>query len=267
MPKPATQRLKITGLSLAFFGLTSAVLSWVLLARLGILALLPALRERDWLPVAAAVGALVGVTRLNRVLHVFTAAVLGLWLVVCFTPLAGRLARPLKLESPPAPADAVVVLSSSIQSDGDFCDAALERFVHGLELAHAELAPRLVLPELPPPAGSFRTAGGGLAARLGIRCPIESVGPVRDTHDEALLVSRLARERGWKRILLVTAPTHSRRAALTFRKTGLEVISSPCREVRYDLENPRLPSERILAFADSIYEIVGLQIYRSRGWA
>ena len=106
-----------------------------------------------------------------------------------------------------------------------------------------------------------------LAARLKVRCPVTTVGPVRDTHDEAVLVSRLASEQGWRKILLVTSPTHSRRASLTFRKAGLEVVSTPCRETRYDLENLLKWSDRLQAFSSAMHEIVGLRIYRSRGWA
>ena len=49
---------------------------------------------------------------------------------------------------------------------------------------------------------------------LGIKCELLSVSPVRSTRDEALLVGQLAKERGWKSVLLVTSPTHSRRAPL-----------------------------------------------------
>jgi uncharacterized SAM-binding protein YcdF (DUF218 family) len=82
-----------------------------------------------------------------------------------------------------------------------------------------------------------------------------------------MLVRRLARDRHWKRILLVTSPTHSRRALLTFRRAGLDAVSVPCRETRYYLEDPRLPGDRLRAFSDALYEIIGLQVYRLRGWA
>src|SRR5438067_2353549 len=91
----------------AFFGAISAALSWAVLAELGITQIVPAFRGRAWI-VAAVVGAgvLIGVTRLARVMHTITGFLLAVWLVVCLTPLPGRLARPLKTESPPVPADA-----------------------------------------------------------------------------------------------------------------------------------------------------------------
>jgi uncharacterized SAM-binding protein YcdF (DUF218 family) len=263
-----TRTLPVSLLGLALAGAASALLSWVLLDQLGILWLIPPLRGRDELVLAAAAfGLVIGITKACRVLHGLTVLVVACWGTVFLSPLAVRMVRPLKVEQPPAPADAVVVLASRIQPDGDFTEHALARMVRGLELAQGKFASRLVVSELPLPAGSHAAAATGLANRLGVHCAIESVGPVEDTHDEALLVGRLARERGWRRILLVTSPTHSRRAVAAFRKTGLEVVSTPCRETRYDLENPRRPGERLRAFADALHEIVGLQIYRMRGWA
>jgi len=252
----------------AFFGAVSAALAWAVLVELGISQLVPALRERGWM-VAAVVGggALIGITRASRVLHVLTGILLAVWLAVSLTPVAGRMARPLKTESLPVRADAVVVLSSAVHPDNSFTDAALARLVRGLELVQGKYAPKLVLTELGPPWGSYTAATQQLTARLGIACPIETLGPVRSTHDEAVLVSRLARDRGWKRILLVTSPTHSRRALLTFRRAGLDTVSVPCRETRYYLEDPRFPSDRLRAFSDALYEIIGLQVYRLRGWA
>ena len=258
--------------SRAFHGMTSAVLSWLLLDQLGLIGLISALRGRENLIIAAAViGAMMGTTRAHRALHGATILIFGLWLVVCLTPLAGRLAGSLREESPPVEAHAVVVLGSNIQPDNDFTDAALARLMRGIELIQSRYAPHLILTEVPStsakPAGSHTQAAKDLAARLQVRCPVTTVGPVTDTHDEAVLVSRLARERGWTKILLVTSPTHSQRASLTFRKAGLEVISTPCRETRYDLENLIKWPDRLQAFSSAMHEIVGLRVYRSRGWA
>jgi len=258
---------RVTRGMLAFTGLTSAVLTWALMDDLGLMGLLPFLRGSfPTVLIAAALGALIGLTRARILLHLSAVAAIVLLFVVCYSPLAARLAQPLKLESPPAKADAIVVLAAQIQPDNDFEYHSQARIVRGLELMKGKFAPRLVLTELPPPYGSHRVAVATLTARLGIACPLVTVGPVRNTHDEAVLVNRLARERGWKRVLLVTSPTHSRRSALTFRKAGLEVISTPCRETYFDLEKLDKPGDRINAFEAAMHEIVGLRIYRARGW-
>jgi uncharacterized SAM-binding protein YcdF (DUF218 family) len=99
-----------------------------------------------------------------------------------------------------------------------------------------------------------------------LNVPVHEIGPMRDTHDEAVGVARLARERGWKEILLVTSPTHTRRAAATFEKTGLRVRVLPSAETEYDLRRLDTPGDRIPAFHDWIKETVGWNVYRRRGW-
>lgn len=268
MPKPSAKSVSTTFAALAFYGMTSAALAWITLDQLGILWLARWMRGKNWLvlPVVL-VGAVLGMTKLNRLVHFLAAASFCLWLTVILTPFSGWLARPLKIESAPAPADAVVVLSSWMQPDGDFSNHAESRLIKGLELVHAKYAPRLVLTELPPPRDLYTKSAGEMAKRLGVDCPIETVGPVRDTHDEAELISRLARDKGWKRLLLVTSPTHTRRAVLTFRKAGLDVISTPCRETEYNLENPVRAEDRLRAFVEGVRERIGLLSYQWRGWA
>jgi uncharacterized SAM-binding protein YcdF (DUF218 family) len=103
-------------------------------------------------------------------------------------------------------------------------------------------------------------------AHLGLEHELLTVGPVRSTREEALLVAKLFRERGMRRVLLVTSPTHSRRAAAAFERERLEVVSSPATETRFDLERLSEPDERLFAFGTLLHERVGLQVYRWRGW-
>lgn len=265
-PAPGITRDKRTGM---FFGAMSGLLSGILLDQLGTLDLLPMLRRESlWtILILALLGAWLGAGRARRVLHGVTSTVFGLWLVVSLSPLADGLVRSIYIESPPEAADAVVVLGSYIQPDNDFSNTALTRLTRGLELVRESYAPRLVLPEIKPPAGSYATATNALAERLDIPITVETVGPVSNTHDEAMLISALARQRGWKKILLVTSPTHIRRAAATFRKTGLIVVPTPSRETSYNAEAPHTADERRRAFGDAVREIVGLWMYQRRGWA
>jgi len=244
-----------------------ALLIWFICRDLGLLDLFPLWRGATATVFGAAVlGAVLGLTRARALVSGGAILSLALWLVVAFTPLAAILARPLVLAQAPVNADAVVVLLASIQRDDDFGTPSLERTLHGLALMRQNRAPRLILTQGFPPQGSHRAAVSRLMEDLQMRVPLEMVGPVGDTHDEALLVSRLASKNGWKRVLLVTSPLHSRRSALVFAKTGLHVVSTPCRETSFDGENLTLPGERIKAFNDAIHEIVGLRVYRARGW-
>ena len=255
--------------SLGLEGVLCAVLGWFIAHELGLLDLLPFLRGGAATVVFAAVlGGLVGLTRAAVLLRAGAATLFCLWMVVAFTPLASSVVAPLKMEQSPEKADAVVVLQAGMQRDNDFSASTLERTLHGLELVQQGFAPRLILTEVPS-EGSHERAALSLMKNLGVGCELYSVSPVSNTHDEAVLASRLARKHGWKKVLLVTSPTHSRRASLCFRKTGLNVLSTPCRETAFDFENLNRSDAwgRTQAFAEALREIVGLRVYRARGWA
>jgi uncharacterized SAM-binding protein YcdF (DUF218 family) len=79
-------------------------------------------------------------------------------------------------------------------------------------------------------------------------------------------VGETFRLRGWRTILLVTSPTHSRRASLAFEREGLDVVSSPSVETRFDLETLDRPGERLTAFGAVTHERLGLVWYRWKGW-
>ena len=92
------------------------------------------------------------------------------------------------------------------------------------------------------------------------------MGPVTSTRDEAVLLGRLFRERGLHTLIVVTSPVHSRRACLTIEHEGIDVVSSPSIETRYDLETLDRPGERLMAFGAVAHERLGLAVYRWRGW-
>jgi uncharacterized SAM-binding protein YcdF (DUF218 family) len=91
------------------------------------------------------------------------------------------------------------------------------------------------------------------------------VGPVADTHDEALAVARLAREKKWDRIILVTHPWHMKRAVGVFQKAGVKVLPSSCDEGQYAWRNPDGIGDKLRAYLNWAHEIVGYYIYRRRG--
>ena len=92
-----------------------------------------------------------------------------------------------------------------------------------------------------------------------------------DTHDEAVQVQALAKERGWKRVALVTSAAHMRRAEATFRRCGVEVVPVAC-----DFRNLGTPhTDSFNPFPEAVgfdlleiytHEQVGWLVYRLRGW-
>lgn len=214
-------------------------------------------------------GAIMGLTSLRRLLLPAAAASALFWLVVGYSPLTRWMAGRLDRRDAPVPADAVFVLASGLQRDGELSTAAMSRLVKGLQLLREGFAPRLVLSELPPPFPRYRDAACSLMESLGLSHEIASVGPVRNTHDEAVAVAALARDFAFAKLLVVTSPSHSRRAAAALEAERLEVVSVPSIETAYDFENLGPGAEgtdRIRAFGFLIHEYAGLWYYRLRGW-
>ncbi|PYQ42307.1 MAG: hypothetical protein DMF77_13305 [Acidobacteria bacterium] len=217
-----------------------------------------------WLPWAVLGAVVFG--RLRTLLGAFTMAVLAIWLAVAFTPLVARLARPLVRRDAVVAADAVLVLGSRLQSDGEPSATALSRLVHGLELTR-EPGARLVVTEKVPPPAAYAALASQLARRLGLTPEVIAVGPARRTRDEAVEAAALCRRRGWHRLLVVTSPTHSRRACDAVEHLGVAVSCSPAAETEFDLETFDRPSDRFIAFRSVLHEWAGIWYYRYKGWA
>lgn len=189
------------------------------------------------------------------------------WLLVAFGPLAGWLGSGLVRREAPGPADAVYVLGSRVQVDGDPTAAAQARLLRGVELVAGGFAPVLAVADLAPPAASHPAAAARLTQSLGVEvAEIVPVGPVGSTRDEALKVTTLARQRGWGRLLVVTSPLHSGRACGSIEHEGLEVVCAPSVETEYDVESLDRPVERLVAFRRALRETLAQWVYKRRGW-
>lgn len=214
---------------------------------------------------SAVAGALLGATPLRRLLPWALVALVVLYLAVALTPLTRLLAGGLVRRDPLAPADAVFVLASELQDDGDLTAVALGRLTHAIALVHDGHAPRLVVSNI---AGrpSHEVAVRRALDELGVETELIGVGPVGTTRDEAVALATLFRQRGWRRVIVVTSPLHSRRAAAAVARRGLEVISSPSRETQFDVDNLTHPDDRVHALGSILHERVGLLVYGWRGW-
>lgn len=199
-------------------------------------------------------------------LTVGTGLAAALGLLVVLTPLSRWLAHGLIRRDPPRSADLVFVFSSRIQNDGELTSVSMARLVHGLELLGEGLAPRICLSEIEGPGKSYTAPARALMDNLGLHQEVVTIGPVWNTHDEALGFARVCHTRGWHRVLAVTSPYHSRRACAALEAQGLEVVSSPCSETLYDLENLERVDDRLLAFQAALHERLGLWAYSQRGW-
>jgi len=257
----AAQRLQV-----ALGGFTIGMLTWIAATQLG-LATLPGFSEFNRIPCAGAVGALIALTRFRPLLWATAGLCCVLTLVVGYTPVVVRPTQALVREDTLRPADAVVVLSSSIRKDGQMDDSFQNRVLHGYEVLRQGFAPRLVVTRLSPPSKqkSYIPAIRQQFRYLQFDYPVEEVGPVANTYEEGRAVASLLKERGWKRIILVSDPTHLRRAAATFKKAGVPVLCSPCRNPDYDIARIKDPGERLKACRDWFHESIGYEIYRLQG--
>jgi uncharacterized SAM-binding protein YcdF (DUF218 family) len=223
--------------------------------------------DRSYLvPSIAVLCAVLWLTPLRRLVATAAGLLAVLWLAVAFTPLTAWLADGLVRRDAVQPADAVFVFGSRVQEDGDPTTDAMSRLLKGVELVAAGRAQRLLVSEVPPPAGAYAPLARAWLDAFARRGEVVSVGRVINTRQEAVAVARVCRERGWTRVLAVTSPTHSRRAAAALESEGLTVIAVPSIETRFDLEDLHWPGDRREAFSAIAHERLGLVYYRRKGW-
>ena len=125
--------------------------------------------------------------------------------------------------------DAIVVLGAS-QFDGRPSSIFRSRLDHAKELYDADVAPVVVT------VGGNRQGDRFTEAAAGARylrdagvADVAEVGVGSDTLTSMQAVARTARERRWRRVLLVTDPWHSFRARSMAREVGLSAETSPTR--------------------------------------
>jgi uncharacterized SAM-binding protein YcdF (DUF218 family) len=210
---------------------------------------------------ACAAAALAG---LRRSLATLCAGLLALWVVVAFTPISPALAAGLVRSEVIEPADAVFVSFAAL-SPGELSRAEQRsRLLLGVELVARGKAPLLVVPE----GDALRTGAVAEAMQL-LGVGEEKLLTLRgghSTHEEALALARLYRERKWALVTVVTSPLHSSRAGACLARQGVTALLAPSEETRFDVVRLSSAADRIGAFGSVIHELMGRLVYRLRGW-
>lgn len=129
-------------------------------------------------------------------------------------------------------ADAIVVLGSRLEPGGIPGDSLRCRTLHAVQLFNAGMAPAILFTggvgDHPP---SEAEASRNLALSLGIpERALVLEESSKSTWENAVNAASLCREKGWRRIILVSDPYHLFRASRNFRKVGLEPYPSPARD-------------------------------------
>lgn len=219
-------------------------------------------------------GGLLGLHPISRrILYVAFGAMALLVAVVVFTPAVEGIEGWLDVGERPQSADAIVILGGNINCRADELTAdSLSRLIRGLELWRQGFAPRVTVSEagaamIGVSCGNVSTISRRTIGRLypGGGPEIIDLPKVKTTRDEAEETARIAKARGWKRVLVVTSPTHTRRARATFRDAGLDAIAISSSEPRYDT-GFRLPFDRVRSLEAITRELAGLLKYGASGW-
>jgi uncharacterized SAM-binding protein YcdF (DUF218 family) len=210
-------------------------------------------------------------TLTRRILSSLTLFV-GFLLALCvFTPILQPVQRFLDVTQLPSRADVIVILGGGLHCGSTDLEASsLARTVKGLALWKAGYAPTITISDT---AGLWDNC---VSLEQPIRQEIFSLEPknapdifvlpgVKNTRMEAEAVTKEAKKRGWKNILIVTAPAHSRRARATFTQLKLQAFVVSSGEPRYDTDL-HLPHDRLIALPTLAREIAGFVKYTLLGW-
>lgn len=173
--------------------------------------------------------------------------------------------------------DAIVLLGGATRGDtlrarAPDLNQRADRLVHAAALYRQARAPLVVVSGGSPVGGRSEAAQmRDLLLQMGVPLgAMQLERQSRNTRENAAYTGDLLRERGARRILLVTSAFHMRRAVPLFEQQGLEVHPAPTdfqRLVDNSLVPGWLPGVGNLArSSEALHEIVGYWYYRWRGW-
>jgi uncharacterized SAM-binding protein YcdF (DUF218 family) len=207
--------------------------------------------------------------RRGLVLVHVTVLLVGLVALIAATPLPRALGEAWALNAPPRRADAIVVLGGGVRWPGYLPCGSLYRLQHGVRLYRQGYAPRLILtgggdprhPAVPSEAIAMRDT----ALELGVK-PQDIVLETQATrtYENGVKVAHVMREHTWRSAIIVTDALHMRRAYLVFHRLGIDAYPSAGRTMALEGGGP---SQGLLILERLAHEIIGLTMYRLRGWA
>lgn len=210
----------------------------------------------------------------------------GLWLLSTQV-VADSLAVAVEGTSPPRSlaqtprADAILVLSGGVRPaipprTGPDLEPSADRLLHAARLYRAGKAPWVVASGgVDSPAEKTTADAVAMAKALvewGVpRDAILLETRSRTTHENCVLTKPILEKRGIHSVLLVTSALHMRRALATCRSAGIDAIPSPSSFEATSVAsttfmNWRPESAALDRSSRTIWEILGFDYYRARGW-
>ena len=189
-----------------------------------------------------------------------------LFLAVFYTPAVWWAARPLVVQSALKKSDAIVVFAGGVGESGQVGESYQQRVQQAVQLYREGFAPKLLF--LSGFTWTFREVDlmSALAVSMGV--PSEAIRKVTDlqtTRDYVLRVKETAEKEGWKSLLVITSPYHTRRAEMTFRKNapGLEILPAPVTHSSYYAHDWGISVQQLRGI---LHELISILVYRMRGW-
>jgi uncharacterized SAM-binding protein YcdF (DUF218 family) len=192
--------------------------------------------------------------------------VLATYLLLFQTPLVWLLASPLKLSSPPQPADCIVVFAGGVGESGKAGGGYQERVKQAAELYRSGAASHVIFSSGFAFAFPEAEVMRALAIDNGVpAAAIELETHAANTHENVEFSRRILDAHGWRRILLVSSPYHMRRALLTWRKAapGVTVVPTPPPVSQFYAHERGASLEQMRGIAQEYAAIV---TYWMRGW-
>jgi uncharacterized SAM-binding protein YcdF (DUF218 family) len=193
--------------------------------------------------------------------------------VVTLTPVTNAVAsRWVRADRfPDTAVGAAVVLSGAVNPNYTMGGGALDNMLFGLQLVKEGRAEALVTTtveeKFPGRSVSSAVDQTRIMALMGGRVRWLRTAPTGSTRDEAVQSARLLMPLGIRRIAVVAAPMHTRRACSTFEGVGFTVTCTPALVRSPGAGNPGpWPADRLHVFGDWVYEVLATLKYRAAGW-
>ncbi len=220
--------------------------------------------------VCALIGAVIYRTRLRPIMWAIAGSLAFMIVLVAYTPIIRRPAQSFIRIDPIRNVDAVVVLSSSVSDDQVLDQQGMDRLLTGLQLVRQGVAKNLVVTRIRLVGSEAPLFSVYDQIRLyklaGSPGQLMTTQFTANTHEEAVETRKIADRKGWKRVAVVTSPTHTRRACAAFEKVGLSVVCVPALSRDVAIGTLVQPGDRLRAFQLWLYESMAVSEYKRRGW-
>jgi uncharacterized SAM-binding protein YcdF (DUF218 family) len=190
-----------------------------------------------------------------------------LYVLLFETALPWWMAKPLRQQEAPRPADAIVVFAGGVGESGLAGGGYQERVKQAIDLYRQGLASHVVFssgygfsfPEAQIMRDLAETEGQIPSAAIVLETK------AANTYENVQFTRAILAEHQWRRILLVSSPYHMRRALLTWKKVApeVEVVASPVPNSQFYTHERGATVEQLRGL---LHEYVAIVVYWWKGW-